>query len=384
MESPPYLVQSKTFFEVLESTSGLDLRDTRGLRHPLAVVLTDFCLALLSKRDGNLSSIGRFMKNNFQSLRRFYGADVPRAVSRSQLPLILSSVDLDVFSKLLFTHYNIILTEHQKQWFSIDGKELRGSILDGDKRGEAIVTLVAHETGDTFAHSFYNGKKESEIPEVRDLLSKSKVLGQKISMDALHLNPTTLNLIQQENGVYMVGLKNNQAELLSEMSHYAKRYNPVYQGVTTEKGHGRVEKRTYSAFNVADEYYDERWADCQLNTLVTVNRLSTNTKSMADTQETAFYLTNALPSNQKEADELFGAIRKHWTVEVANHIRDVTFKEDSMKTKNDKISKTSASLRTLVLKVINQDKPKNIVEKMELFADDFQEMIKWLKSIRFL
>jgi hypothetical protein len=276
------------------------------------------------------------------------------------------------------------LDESQKQWFSADGKDLRGSILKGDKRGAAIVTLVNHETGDTVAQSYYNGKKESEIPAVRDLLTKSKVLSQKVSMDALHLNPTTIDLIEKENGVYLIGLKDNQKEMLADMSHHNERYIPDYQKVTNEKDHGRLEKRHYKSFDIKDAYFDERWANSNLNTLISVNRMRTDTKTMVTSQETAFYMTNAKPTNQKEADELFLATRRHWAVEVANHIRDVSLREDALKTKEEKITKTAASLRTLVVKLICQDKPKNIVERFELFADDFQEMVKWLKSVRFL
>jgi len=43
----------------------------------------------------------------------------------------------------------IELNESEKEWFAVDGKELRGSIESGEKRGEALVLAVAHETGET-------------------------------------------------------------------------------------------------------------------------------------------------------------------------------------------------------------------------------------------
>ncbi len=45
-----------------------------------------------------------------------------------------------------FNFYGIKLSDTEKQWFSGDGKELRGWIETGDKRGEAVVQIVAHET----------------------------------------------------------------------------------------------------------------------------------------------------------------------------------------------------------------------------------------------
>ena len=41
------------------------------------------------------------------------------------------------------------------------------------------------------------------------------------------------------------------------------------------------------------------------------------------------------------AKEHFGAVRHHWSVEVTNHIRDVTLNEDKFRTK-----------KTIVLKLL--------------------------------
>lgn len=53
----PCQKQNKSFFDQLQNIEGLDLRDTRGLRHELRVVLLCVTMAILSNRDGNLSSI---------------------------------------------------------------------------------------------------------------------------------------------------------------------------------------------------------------------------------------------------------------------------------------------------------------------------------------
>lgn len=159
-----------TFYSELESLSGLDKRDERGKRHDLSIVILGVILALLSKRDGNLSSIQRHMKNHYAKTCAFIGKTPYRVVSRSQLPLVLSAVDLGVFEAHIFNFYGITLSEEEKKWFSGDGKELRGSIEKGDKRGEAVVQIVAHETGQVLSETFYNGKKESEKPAIRDLI----------------------------------------------------------------------------------------------------------------------------------------------------------------------------------------------------------------------
>jgi hypothetical protein len=59
----PCQKQNKSFFDQLQNVEGLDLRDIRGLRHELRGVLLGVGLAILSNRDGNLSSIHRHLIN---------------------------------------------------------------------------------------------------------------------------------------------------------------------------------------------------------------------------------------------------------------------------------------------------------------------------------
>jgi hypothetical protein len=119
----PCQKDNRSFFEKLQSVEGLDLRDNRGKRHDLAVVLAGVVIALLSNRDGNLSSIQRHLKNHYEKLVAHLGVEQKRAVSRAQLPLILGAVSASVFDGLLFAHYGIKLNEAEREWFAMDGKE---------------------------------------------------------------------------------------------------------------------------------------------------------------------------------------------------------------------------------------------------------------------
>ncbi len=58
----PCQENSRCLFKKLQNAEGLDLRDNWGEKHDLAVVLVGVTLAVLSNRDGNLSSIQRHLK----------------------------------------------------------------------------------------------------------------------------------------------------------------------------------------------------------------------------------------------------------------------------------------------------------------------------------
>jgi len=76
-----------------------------------------------------------------------------------------------------------------------------GSIVKGDKRGEAIVLAVSHRDRKVLGQKFYSGQKESEKTCLQALLSESGIEAQKLTMDALHLSPKTLTQIQKSKGI---------------------------------------------------------------------------------------------------------------------------------------------------------------------------------------
>ena len=58
------MTKSTTFFEALQKDEDLGLRDGRGKRHQISLILLEFVLDLLCHRDGNPSSIWRHMKSH--------------------------------------------------------------------------------------------------------------------------------------------------------------------------------------------------------------------------------------------------------------------------------------------------------------------------------
>ncbi len=97
------------------------------------MVLCGVIFAVLSNRDGNLSSIWRHMKNNYaQLLQHLSLADYDcGVVSRPHLPIILGKVSRKVFERLIFAEYGIKLSKKQRKWFAVDSKEIKGSIKKG-------------------------------------------------------------------------------------------------------------------------------------------------------------------------------------------------------------------------------------------------------------
>ena len=376
----PCQKDNRSFFVKLQNAEGLDLRDNRGKKHKLAIVLVGVGLAVLSNRDGSLSSIRRHLANHYEKLVVVLGVEKQQPVSRSQLPRILEKVAVGVFDNLLFSHFGIKLDAQERKWFASDGKELRGSIAAGAKRGEAVAQVVAHENRQTVAQDYYCGRKESEQPIVRNLLKENGLLGQKISLDALHCQVKTLEMIAAEKGKYLVGLKNNQKELLNQVITASENQASLCRIREDEKGHGRIETRRYEFYDILEIEKAERWKNCEIRTAIKVIREREELKSGKKSVETSYYVSNEVGKYEEIAE----AIRRHWQVETNNHLRDVTLQEDAMRTQEKVVSRIMAEVRTLATTILSCLNCQNKKAQLENFADDFDSLIVTLNAFNFL
>jgi len=325
---------SRSFFEKLQSTKSLDLRDKRGRKHDLAVILTGVTAALLANRDGCLSSIYRHLAHHYEKLMRHLGLEIRKPISRAQLPRVLEKVEAAVFDELVFEHFGVCLSEAERAWFALDGKELRGSIEAGKRRGEAIVQAVAHKSGQPVAQTYYSGEKESEVPSVRWLLAQNGLAAQKLSLDALHCKPETLQIIVGQGGHYLIGLKDNQKELRKQVRRMMAAQAWLFECETFEKEHGRLELRHYEFYDLLEMDREARWHGLQIRTGIKVRRTREELKSGKSSVEESYYVSNEVGNYE----ELATAVRDHWQVEANNHFRDVSMKEDALRSKKSACS----------------------------------------------
>lgn len=96
--------KSTSFFEFLQSKT-LDLRDNRGKKHDLSVVLTGLVMGLMSVQDGSLSAVHRHMVQHYDLLCDHLRIARKRVVSRAQLPIILSKIKMEELRDLILEHF---------------------------------------------------------------------------------------------------------------------------------------------------------------------------------------------------------------------------------------------------------------------------------------
>jgi predicted transposase YbfD/YdcC len=376
--------KSKRFFDAIR-TSNLDLRDIRGKRHALEVVLTGVVMALMSVQDGSLSALHQHMKTYYSDLCAVLGSECKRVVSRAQLPLILGKVRWEMLNDLILEHFGHQIVQEGAHWYSIDGKELRGSHELGQTRGESVVEVVEHESHKIVAQTYYSGEKESEIPAVRELLETSELEKQHLTLDSLHCHEQTLGQIHQAGGTYLAPVKDNEALLRADLAQYTRIRKALAHQEDLNKEHGRIEARHYKAWDIREVFFEQRWEKCGLATLIEVERHTIKMNTQKQLQETVLYISNqALEHPKKTAPDLFKAIRNHWRVETDNWIRDVDMKEDNAYSRKKTFQRTMAALRTMAFNNILAFKPPCFKEVMENCNRNFPLAVNILRNAQFL
>lgn len=114
----------------------------------------------------------------------------------------------------------------------------------------------------------------------------------------------------------------------------------LHSVTTTNKGHGRVEKRTVTTSTWLNEYH-KTWP--KLSQVVRVER-ERRVKGET-TVEVSYYITS-LDRLRADADRLGELIRAHWGIENRLHyVRDVTWGEDASRVRKGSSPEVLAALR---------------------------------------
>ena len=300
-------------------------------------------------------------------------------ISDVQLRRLLSEVNHELLYKFHSQYFGWGLSLlSEDSWISVDGKELRGTIdrEKKKKRGLALVHFHVHHFQLSLACGFYFGHKDSETTVVRNLLKNNDLTGRCFTFDALHCQEKTLKMVAEQNGIFIVQVKENQPHLLDVINDHIQIGKPLEVIKTYDKAHGRIEERVGNIYQVSKECFNDKWAEIGFDKLIVLQRTFTKIKTQKVSKETSFYLSNSVKQTN---NQLFSAIRGHWSIEAIHWIRDKTFGEDAIRCANEGRSKNLACLLSVALNLIKQSSVLNIKALHEDLVADTNKTIPFFK-----
>ena len=252
-----------------------------------------------------------------------------------------------------------------------DGKTARGAARPD---GSQVHLLSAfHVTENRTMAQREVGAKTNEIPELLPMLEELNLDGMVITADALHGQRETARKITEDLGAhYLLFIKANQPSLLEAITARLTGTDEQFAAATwtdTGKGHGRREKR---AIRTAPADGIDWPAAAQV---LRIRRDAGPTHGPWDSKEIAYAITS-LPARLAGPRQLGVYARQHWAIENKEHyVRDVTFREDTQKTRTGNQPNAHAGIRNLVIGAFRKKGHANIASARRYYGRNDQRIL---------
>ncbi len=282
------------------------------------------------------------------------------------LRALVNRVDPETFASC-FEDWIDALWPGRHVLIAIDGKTSRRT-HDKRKGLKALHTLSAYATNAhlTLAQISVPAKTNeiTAIPVLLDHLAERKQLeGALVTIDAMGCQVEIAAKIVEHKADFLLPLKGNQPTLEAEVQAYFETA-PAQELVgktTVEKGHGRVETRSFEASKVVDwiksdkSYPGQPRFENTRTILRVVNRTEHKDRCTFDTR---LYISSA----PLDIERLAAGSRGHWGVESMHWVLDVEFKDDLSRYRAGHGAKNMAVVRRFALGLLRANKSKGSIK----------------------
>lgn len=343
-------------FEGLE-----DPRVERKKLYPLREILFLTLVAVMAGIKG-WRGVETFGEGRLDWLRKFmpFKEGIPSHQTIGRVFSLLNPSTMEV----TFTQFMMAMTgKKADQIVALDGKTLRRSFDKASSQKPLhILNACATENGLTLGQLLVDCKT-NEITAVPELLDTLNLKGATITADALNTQKAIAEKIVSQGNDYVLPAKGNQKALLTEVQDGFKsaEFDPTSKQnkQVVEKGHGRIDTRTYFVLSAQNLDASQDWKGLQSIGMA----ITESVRSGKVTKEVRYYIASFQPDVERFAK----AVRGHWAVENGLHwTLDVTFREDESRVRKDHAPRNFSLIRKLALNLLRADKTvrKSITQKM--------------------
>jgi predicted transposase YbfD/YdcC len=346
-------------FEELE-----DPRSAVNRRHPLVSVVVIAMLAVLAGAGGPTGIAEwaalkeEFLLNTLDLPNGIPRKDVFRRVLMTLRPGAFQGCFVNWLNSLRATA--AAATGVEQPVLAVDGKTARRS--HDRKNGLSAlhsVSVWASEFGLSLGQVAC-AEKSNEITAIPELLRLVNIKGAIITIDAMGTQKAIAAQIINGEADFVLGLKGNQGTLHQAIiEHVDEQLDGDLDGarehVTTEKGHGREEMRTYLQLPAPKSLPGfAQWKGLKSIGVVT----SCCLRDGKETIEVRYYISSLAVSVKKFAH----AVRSHWNIENGCHwVLDLTYREDESRIRHKTLRENMAWLNRFTLSLLKQHPGRNSI-----------------------
>ena len=341
-----------------------DDREAWRVLYPIKEVLLLVVCATIASCD-DFDDIIEWGEQHLDFLRRFseFYHGIPCA---RWLRDLVNRIDPLLFQRC-FNSWIAAVWPDRHELIAIDGKTSRRT-HDHRKGLKALHTLSAYATTARLTLAQLGVPEKTNeitaIPELLDQLAEAGQLeGALITIDAMGCQVEIADKIVAHKADYLLALKGNQPTLEADVLDYfcTAPAAELVTKTTVEKGHGRIESRTYTASKAVDWIVSERSYPGQprftnIETIVKVdNRTEHADRSTFDTRT---YICSA----PLDIERIAKGVRGHWGVESMHWLLDVEFGDDLSRYRTGHGAKNMAVVRRFALGLLRANKSKGSIK----------------------
>lgn len=355
-----------TLIEALQTIP--DPRSSLGRRYPLWVFLLLIILGTMSGYRG-YRGLARFMHRHQEHLATRLGLPRAELPSYSTIRRLLNAIDFDAVAKAFTDWAQAVGLLQAGDDCAVDGKGLKNTVTDAHSNQQNFVNVVSMfqlQQGVVVAQAVFDNGQESEINVVYQLLEQLQVSGVTVSLDALHAQKKTVELIINRGNDYVIQVKANQKTLYQQLQQQAQS-QVLSVNLHQEQTRDRQTTRIATVFELSEDI-KALWSGAQLG----VEVIRQGTRKGQPQDERHYYLT----SWRAEADALQNRIRAHWGIENPLHwVKDVVLGEDHSSIRARPAAAVMGLVRNLAITLFRRAGHSLITTAIDLFGNDLDQLL---------
>lgn len=340
-----------------------------GRRHDQSFILLVSLMSTMSKCYG-YRAIGDFIKRNKSDLLEHFKPKKDRLPGFHTVRRVLQGIDFSFLSTQFHQWAIQYVSISEQEWVSIDGKRIGGTTTNSNNSNQHFINLVSLYCSKqklVIGNALVSNSKESEIPVVKQLIAALDIKGVTFTLDALHCQKKTTEVIINSGNDYVIGVKMNQKKLHEQIQKITNNNENISSScIEMEINRGRTELRHVSVSDRIETISDE-WIG--LKQAVIVHRI---VKEKGKTREEYAYF---ISSRQSNAFLYAEGIRLHWEIENSLHyVKDVTFEEDASKIQTGNAPQNISTIKNMAINILRKNNYVNMAQAMRLVGNDISKI----------
>ena len=358
-----------------------DTRDERGKRHKLLdiFILTIFGLLWGHTDFTNMELELRYHEEYFTKLLNLENG-IPSHDTFSAAFSIINPIEF----LECFIQWIVELTRAKGKHIAIDGKAIRAACEKVyQKKVPMLINALMVETGICIGQLKVEAKT-NEIKGIPDLLDWLDVEGAVITTDAIGCQKDIIKILISKGADFVLPVKDNQFNMHKDIelemetiiakqqfeAEIAKGYAAKGKKIETpitdelsihqefEKGHSRIERRTYYVWSDTSCLIKDEWPDVKSIGMAVRERLIIHRDDEGEiideepTVETETYIISKFMT----AEEFACYSRHHWAIENSLHwILDDALREDRCTARKNHATENLGLMRKIVYNLLKLD-----------------------------